>query len=483
MSPRGERRAPVVATVAVAAALLAAQLLVPPILGLADNGDFGRVMAKVGLGYIGTTREDNYVNWALTKFALVQKARPADPTSVYLTSETPVAALAVLASRVFGDGAVFDIRFLGVLHALLLLAALGVLVAACRDLSAPTQWLVAALLVFIFSDVGYAAPLNSLYAQTASFLFFLLTAAAAAAGISRGGLDGAHLFAYFGLAAMFVASKPQEAVHGPLLAAFGLSLALSGARRSRRWLAAALALCLFAFSVWCFRSTPDWLRRVALYNTLFRELLPSSPDPAADLRHLGLDPGLVRHANTSPYPPGSLLYDPERSADLFRKYDYRALLGFYLSHPERLASLVHRGTRSAFHLRPLVLANYAKDSGRPPRTMTTHFDWWSRLRLVLTPVPPFWLALLLGGNLIACALGYRRASRRGRLARQGIAVLVLMAAMEFLVAVLADILGDVARHLYVFHAMCDLLIVGDAAWIAQILRGGRPAAAAAAAAA
>ncbi len=102
---------------------------------------------------------------------------------------------------------------------------------------------------------------------------------------------------------------------------------------------------------------------------------------------------------------------------------------------------------------------------------------------MLTPVPPFWLALLLGGNLIACALAYRRASRRGRLARQGIAVLVVMASMEFLVAVLADMLGDVARHLYVFHAMCDLLIVADAAWIAEILRRRLPAGVAAAAAA
>jgi hypothetical protein len=39
-----------------------------------------------------------------------------------------------------------------------------------------------------------------------------------------------------------------------------------------------------------------------------------------------------------------------------------------------------------------------------------------------------------------------------------------MAAIEFGVAVFGDWLGDTARHLYVFHTMCDVLIVVDVAW-------------------
>ena len=30
---------------------------------------------------------------------------------------------------------------------------------------------------------------------------------------------------------------------------------------------------------------------------------------------------------------------------------------------------------------------------------------------------------------------------------------------------LADHLGDLPRHLYVFRALCDLILVADAAWI------------------
>jgi len=43
-----------------------------------------------------------------------------------------------------------------------------------------------------------------------------------------------------------------------------------------------------------------------------------------------------------------------------------------------------------------------------------------------------------------------------------------MAAIEFGVAVFGDWLGDRARHLYVFHAMCDVLIVVDVAWAVDV---------------
>jgi hypothetical protein len=48
-------------------------------------------------------------------------------------------------------------------------------------------------------------------------------------------------------------------------------------------------------------------------------------------------------------------------------------------------------------------------------------------------------------------------------------LLVLMAVVEYLVCALADDLGDLGRHLYLFEALCDLILVGDVAWLAHTL--------------
>jgi hypothetical protein len=347
----------VAAALAAGAALLTFELLVPPILGLANNGDFDRVTGWAGLRSLGEKTGAGFANWVPMKFGITRFAwRPTN----YLSSETPLAALAVLGARVFTNGDVFDIRFVAGLHMLLLLAAIGLMVASCRNLAPITQWLVAALLVFVFTDVGYAAQLNSLYSQTAAFLFLMLAVAAAAvaaaAAIRAGGAANRRLLlGYFACAALFVCSRPQESLQGPLLALFGLSLAGPRPGPWRKQPAVWLAIGLFVFSFAYYRLAPAWYRHLALYDALFLELLPGSPDAVRDLVELGLDPRLVRYRGLSSYSAESPLSDPAFQAEVFGKFGHGRLLRLLLRHPARLVSRIRQGADSAFQLRPLVI--------------------------------------------------------------------------------------------------------------------------------
>ena len=455
----------VAASVGAAALLLAAALLVPPILGLANNGDFDRVLSWAGLRDAGEDPGERTTLWVASRY---RYAEHLPRSGAFPTTETLLVAAAALPTRLFDPHGFFDVRVLGTEKILILLAAIGVLVGACRDLARAAQWTVAALLVFFLTDVADAAPLNSMYAQSAAFLFLLATAAAAAWIIGRGG-GGWWLGAYFACAALFVLSRPQENVHAPILAAFGWILARRAEPIGRRRLAAGFALALCLVSAVSFRRTPDWYRRLALYDAVFRQLLPDSATPGRDLAELGLDPALARATNANPYGPDSPLNDPAFAGAVFPTLRYRTILAFYLRHPERLFSLVERGAPSGFRARPLVLANYARDSGRPPGARTTHFAWWSDLKLRLAPAGWQGLALFLGGNAVFAALGLAAAPARERLVRFGILALVSMAVIEFFVALLGDVLGDLARHLSVFHTLCDLLLVLDAGWAAERL--------------
>jgi len=79
------------------------------------------------------------------------------------------------------------------------------------------------------------------------------------------------------------------------------------------------------------------------------------------------------------------------------------------------------------------------------------------------------IALLLGGNLAAVAATYRRSTQRGRLFREGVLLLVLMASLAFAVGALAHTPPDLSRALYAYRAEIDLLVIADAGWIAETL--------------
>jgi hypothetical protein len=453
------------AALAVAAAILSSQLFVPPVVGLADNRDYERVIGYAGFQHTTADPGERYFSFLRTHYTVVA---PGWFRGGYHSSEQLLAFAARYLHLAVSGKAVFDLREIGAIHVALLLLALAGLIRACRDLAVPTQVVVAALLVFMFTDVGYAAPLNSFYSQAASLLFLLLTAAIAAEAIQRGRLSGGWLLAYFACALMFVGSKPQEKLAAPLLALFGMRLA--GVRLAGAWRQAAvwLAVGLLAFSIWYGRHTPYTLREATIYQVVFDDLLGQSTAPAADAAELGLDPDWLKYTGTNPYAPDSPLLEPVFRVRLLHQVGYRQILRFYLRHPRRLAGRVERASLQAWSLRP-TFGNFEKSPEHPESALATRFSLWSRARARLGSHSLFWITLLFGGNLAAALATYVSASPRGRLFREGIVLMVLMAELAFAVCALAQAPTDLSRALYAYHALCDLLLIADAAWIAERL--------------
>jgi hypothetical protein len=461
----------VVLVVGVAAAALVAQLFVEPVVGLADNGDFSRVMGPAGLRYPTDAPAERYWNWMLKSFPL---GEPWIAGGRYATSESFLVGTAVSASRAAGRERIFDIRFLAAVHGLLLLAFLAAVTVATAPLPSAGRWLVRLLCVFVWTDVGYVAPLNSLYAQVASLLFFLLTAGVAALAVRRGALSGWLVPAFFACAALFVCSKPQASVQAPFLAVLGVTLQPPG-RRWRSpvpWLAA--GLCVLAL-VYYSRTPQREIRDVGLYDTVFMELLRTSPAPEQDLKDLGLDPALRRFTGVSAYATGAPLALPGFRAAFYERVGYGSIVRFYLTHPDRLGLRLQRAGHRSFRIRPGGLGNFEKASGRPALAQSRSFGAWSTVRASFG-APGFGaVGLLLGGNL-AAAFGALRRGGSHRLFGGAVAVLVLMAALEFGVGVFADNLADLPRHLFVFHAMVDVLIIADVGWIASAVAARRESA-------
>ena len=450
-----------------AAAILSLQLFVPPVVGLADNRDYERVMGYAGFHHTTADPAERYFQFLRTRYAVVA---PGWFRGGYHSSETLLAFLARGVHLAFSKQALFDLRVLGAVHAALFLLALAGLVRACRSLAVPAQAVVTVLLVFFFTDVGYVAPFNSFYSQTASLLFLLLTAAVAAEAIARGRLAGVWVLAYFAFAVLFVGSKPQERLAAPLLAIFGWRLA--GGRLAGAWKQAAtwLGIGLCAFSVLYARHTSYTLREATLFQLVFGDVLVHSSSAEGAAAELGLDPTWVRLAGRNPYAADSPLLQSDFRMQFLQRVGYRRIVRYYLHHPSELAGRLRRVGVNAWSLRP-NFGNFEKSPETPNGGMATRFSAWSRARAHLGTSPLFWAALLLGGSLAAALATYRRSSPRGRRFREGVMLMAAMAVVAFLVCALAGASQDSSRHLYVYHALCDLILVADAGWMTQTLTG------------
>lgn len=444
------------------AAVVVYQLIVPPPIGLADNGDFARVMGRFSLSRLpGQAGEETYF---VSKY---QFGPDAYWDSGYVTSEALPVAIAIGLNRLVSKDGLFDIRVLGLIHTALLLVAVWLLLLSSRKLGRAARAVFLILLIVAVTDIGYVQWFNSFYSESASYLFFLLAAALAWRLIQ--GQGGIPLLLLWTLTAvLLVAAKPQNAPLGVALAAFAFHLRTLDAGRAWRRCCAGVAIGILVLSAVYSRITPDQdMREMGHYGAVFYGVLVGSPDPAQDLADLGLSPDLARFAGRDPYPPDSGVDRPEFRQAFFARISYGKIARFYLTHPARLVRALDRNARQALLLRPEGMSNFERETGQEPNAQSHNFEVWSFLHARVYPRRFTWLAAAWGVYLAALAVVRRkRIDQAGRLEVDLVTLMLVMAVIEFGVVAMAMGIMDPTKQMLLVDVLTDASLLTAAAWTA-----------------
>nr|WP_231382327.1 MULTISPECIES: hypothetical protein [Bacillus] len=129
---------------------------------------------------------------------------------------------------------------------------------------------------------------------------------------------------------------------------------------------------LLTLSFICYKSSPAWIDKINIYQTIFYGILKDSPHPERDLRNLDVDPTLAVNAGTHFWSDAVIPQeDPRLYKELYGKIKFPDIAKYYLTHPERLWSKLE-GT--AF------LGNYEKQDNPTPAAQAEVFSLWSSLK-------------------------------------------------------------------------------------------------------
>jgi hypothetical protein len=439
--------------VTLAGAILVFQLFVPPIVGIADNYDYGRILGRFGLMPQVSTREDRYFGWLVRKYDLdPQKVFPYGPSS----SQTLLVSLAIRADRLVTHGSTIDIRAVGAVNAFCYLVCLALIAAAGRRLPAVSYVALLALLVLAGTDVAYVSFFNSFYSEPAALIGLAGSIGFALLAGSRPGIAVPGVLV---CSLLSVLAKPQYALLSLPLAVVIVCCGRQTARR--RWIAASLvgAVVLVGASLIYLSRTPTPLKRAYLYDIVFYEILPRSPAPARDLDELGLDHSLLDYSGTIAYQRNALR-NPQLDRDFYPRISLRGIARFYSRHPIRLLRLLERSSRSAFRMRPGNLGNFEKSTGVAPGSRSRAFSLWSAAKARLLPGSLAFLSFFFLANVALAAIVRRAITPPGAVIALWGALLVV-AAEQFLICGAGEGDYELVRHLYLFHAAFDALLIGD----------------------
>lgn len=457
--------------VIIASILCIIAIYLPPVHGIADQGDFERVMLPAGLDFLDRSTH-NFYGFAEQKYLMrFMYGRDAVLYPLRLLTVIPVTSylypitIAKFFCLFIGY---FDTRVLAAVMCIAYIVICMFLLPRLRTGKIFADIILYALVLFVFFDGIILTMFNSLYGQsmmTVSMALFILSAVVVIQNINH--LKWRHLIFLFIGCVFLLGSKLQCIVFLPLMAVMWIYIM----RRTGLYKAAAVLLCL---TVWQgaggYILNSSSLNEDTQYNSVFYGILKDSADPQADLQSLGLSPALAADAGKHAYLDKEEYQYPPHSETLktefYDKMSNTKLIKFYITHPARLVNAMEKTANHAFYNR-IDLGTYAEESGMPEGASHYRCAFWEtatqKLPKTLWFIVPMYLLFIAGG--------FYEAKKHKNLYAYLFLLLLAMGALQFPMPYLGNGNADITKQLYLFNEVFYLGIVVSVVYLIKRLYG------------
>jgi len=462
----------------IAAAVMIYLLFVPPVIGVADNGDFNRVMGAAGIAYA-----DPNESYAARYFGFAHQFYHYGgfTSGGYVSTHVLLVALAGGLGRLI-DLHTFDIRVLGFCYAALMLSAVWLIVRYAptvrrKRIDAIAVSMLAVILIVVFCDVGYTAYYQSFFGEPYALVATLLALGACLAIAWRTGAGSlerdndapqterpptAWLLGLFVAAGVALAtSKIQNAPIGFLFAF--LAWRMAGLRPDKSWRtrarigAGTLALTAVLMMV----AAPGELRHINLYQSIFFGVLKDTPDVQRDMRELGIPEKYAGLAGTNFFQKDTIVpqSDPTLKHEVLDRLSHRDIAFYYARHPDRFLSKLKKAAENGTAVRPYYLGNYSESAEHERSRLSYAFSTWSEWKHKHMPNSLSWFA---GCYAVYYALlaAWWQGSRRwpgSRLVAEMLAVIGATGILAVVVSLMGDGEADLGKHLFMFNVCFDIM--------------------------
>lgn len=443
-------------------------LLAGPITGVANNGDYNRIMTQTGLEFITDSRFVNIDQY----FKIKKNNYIFEHGKSYLSSHLLPVIIAIKLNEIIKSREKFDIRFLGSVYSGLFVISVYLIAKNGKTRIKGLNFIYAVLLVIIFCDIGYVAYFNSFLGEAATMVFLLLMLGTMASVVKSKRVSVKAILCFFISSVLYISAKQSNVPMGVFIAIFTLSLLLVDRRRKVVVTLCFSTMILIGLSLFLYLSAPANMEMITKHQTVFYGILKDSPTPEEDLKFLGLPKSLTVLKETSYFDSGlPIASDSELlKKEFYNKLNFGMVLKFYLYHPLRFLEKLEVTAKNSMMIRPPYLGNFKFDDTGERFSFNNEFSLWSTLKKTYMPASLPYVATFFTIYFIVLLYEYRRAFKvikdcHAVLQINMFLLLWLIGAAQFVIPVLGDGEVDLAKHMFSYNVCFDMMLISAVIWI------------------
>ncbi|MHA6480370.1 glycan biosynthesis hexose transferase WsfD [Paenibacillus sp. strain BS8-2] len=440
----------------------AVALFIPPYVGMADNGDFSRIIYGNGLYFNAPDYIDQYFGYFIRQYGIMQYYN--EYSEALFSSQSLFIRLSLWINRLFVSDVIFDIRVQAGVLWVLLVAAVYLLVEGLtwrtpNKLGYP----IAFLAVFIFGDTGYTAYLNSFYGESIVLLMSLFVVSSLLL-LCRKRFNDYVLLAILATAMLLLTtSKQQNAPVGIIAGTAGWVIVFANKSRTYRSIVCGMLVMFIVAGAATYALIPQQFVHINQYHAMTRGALLVSDNPEETLRHFGIDRQYALLA-------GSNYYERYTTVDVdapllentfYDRYGFTSLVGYYLAHPGQTIKLLHLSARHAFTIRPPAMGNFERAEDRPFGAHTSFFSAYSTYKEAVAPRTfgfiLLWMAIIIGFYFPSFLRAYKAKAWRQAIKLPLLVMFILIGLSGIAVSLIGAGDADLSKHQFLFTVMFDIV--------------------------
>lgn len=461
--------------IVLAVAIIAIVLFKYPQPGVADQGDYDRIMVTSGLTLLDSDINNpdfiRFYDYTVTDYKI-----SSNIVNLFLTIiGSSLGYLIVIISRVckiFGQE-VFKTQYLAVVYSVVYIFSLSTIF---RNLNLKGKFkniFLGCLFLFVFLDGNYLRWFNTLYGEPMMIASLLLFIAAFLSYTNYKYVQGKEeeigkKILYVIIAAfIFLGSKMQVLTSLPFIIILITKILWDNRKllERKRLLQLIILLCVVIIYPIQMNIQNKGISRDTNYNSVFYGVLNGSENPEQDLIDLGLNPDMAVEAGKTAYESDEkyVKYAPRTKlaeTEFYSKISNGKLAKFYLTHLGRLIDGMEYTAGKAFAT-STSLGVYSREYSEKPIEEFDRFTIWSSFR-EKNFVGDLWFILSVV-LIIFMASVYKYIKSKENLEIKNKILLLwgvmLIGGIQFPMPFVGNGRADTAKQLFLFNFVFDILIV------------------------
>ena len=448
-------------------------LLIKPQVGVADQGDFNRIMSVSGLSLLDSDSNNanfiRFYKYIVTDYKITTINNITE--TIFSSSLVYIVIIVNTISKSIGH-LIFKTQYLMVVYSIIYIFSFSLILQSLNIKNRIKFWAVILIILFVFFDGNYLIWFNSLYGEPMMFVSLTLFIASVFNYIyykyilkKNEKITLEIIFILFS-AFLFLGSKLQAITSLPIIIIFISKIIFD----NRQFLSKinlyilCVLLCIitvYPIGISCYSRD---LNNDTQYNSVFYGILKDSKTAKQDLIDLGLNPDMSTEAGKTAYLDENkyIKYSPKSqltAKEFYSNISNFKIAKFYITHPIRLLNSMEYTAQESFRT-STDLGKCYRSYSQIPVTDFNRFTLWSSFRQNILPRELYFIISVY--ILILIYSLYKYIKNKSNLEIKTkiylLWIIMLISIIQFPMPFVGNGAADTAKQLFLFNFIFDGLI-------------------------